>query len=113
MSTALKNSYLVNRKGKVTRYEFEKEISNLYNRLQDVEDKLTQKADDVVITMALNHRREIDQLQKQLNQLQNELNRIKMEREMDKSKENDSKAIHLQTVFQQNKMRVKIWMYSI
>lgn len=103
MSTALKNSYLVNRKGKVTRYEFEKEISNLYNRLQDVEDKLTQKADDVVITMALNHRREIDQLQKQLNQLQNELNRIKMEREMDNSKENVQKPSIFKRFFSKTK----------
>ncbi|MBO8154993.1 MAG: hypothetical protein H0Z32_00910 [Bacillaceae bacterium] len=103
MSTALKKSYLVEKKGKLTRYEFEKELSHLYHRMDDVENKLSQKADDVVITMALNHRRELDHLQKEIDRLQNEIEHIKIEREKESNKPENEKSSFWKRLFKKSK----------
>ncbi|MYL55180.1 hypothetical protein GLW08_17735 [Pontibacillus yanchengensis] len=57
----------------ITRVEFEKSWVDLIDRVQIIDDKVSKKADEVVLTMVLAHRREIEQLQLEFLQLQKEI----------------------------------------
>ncbi|MFC0523195.1 hypothetical protein ACFFGV_06245 [Pontibacillus salicampi] len=60
----------------VSKQEFEKSWVDVMDRLQIVEDKISRKADEVVLTMVLSHRKELEKLHEEIQLLQQEVNTI-------------------------------------
>ncbi|CQR46657.1 Chromosome-anchoring protein RacA [Paraliobacillus sp. PM-2] len=48
-------------------------FEKLYNKIEVIEQRLATKADDVVLTMALNHRQDIERLEKEITHLKSEV----------------------------------------
>lgn len=61
----------------VSKREFEKAWVELMDRVQIMDEKISRKADEVVLNLVLSHRSEIEQLQNECLRLQTELNGIK------------------------------------
>ncbi|WP_077621770.1 hypothetical protein [Sediminibacillus massiliensis] len=74
MKTAHKE--VVKRPG-VSKKEFERAYVELSDRLRIIDQRLSTKADDIVLTMTLAHRNEIDELQTEVIKLREELNKVK------------------------------------
>ncbi|KGP73058.1 hypothetical protein [Pontibacillus yanchengensis] len=66
----------------VSRVEFEKSWVDLIDRVQIIDDKVSKKADEVVLTMVLAHRREIEQLQLEFLQLQKEIKTLQKQQKV-------------------------------
>ncbi|KGX92280.1 hypothetical protein N781_17645 [Pontibacillus halophilus JSM 076056 = DSM 19796] len=66
----------------ISKREFEKAWVEVMDRVQLVEDKVAKKADEVVLTMVLSHRQEIDQLQEELYKMNERLKQIKDEQKI-------------------------------
>ncbi|WP_226034723.1 hypothetical protein [Aquibacillus saliphilus] len=61
----------------VTKKEFEKSYIDLMDRIRLIDQKLSTKADDVVLTITLAHRQEIEEMQDEMLKLTMELKKIK------------------------------------
>ncbi|WP_138417039.1 hypothetical protein [Aquibacillus sediminis] len=61
----------------VSKQEFEKAYIELMEDIRMVDQKLSTKADDVVLTMTLAHRQEIEELQDELLYLRKEIKQLK------------------------------------
>ncbi|CDQ19536.1 hypothetical protein SAMN05192559_104237 [Halobacillus karajensis] len=64
----------------VTPDEFEEQLSHLQEKFSLLERRLSMKADEVVFTMTVSHRKEIDELKDEVFLLRDELRKIKKER---------------------------------
>lgn len=60
----------------LTKREFEKSWMEMMDRIQVIDEKVSKKADEVVLTMVLSHRQEIEQLQTECIRLNRELRDI-------------------------------------
>lgn len=67
----------------VTPNEFEEQLSQLQEKFSLLERRLTLKADEVVFTMTVSHRKEIDELRDEVFHLRDELKKMKKERRQD------------------------------
>jgi chromosome-anchoring protein RacA len=56
--------------------EYEEKLQEMMTHIQDIEQKLTQKADEVVSYQLLKHRSEIDEMSAMLKRLENRLIRM-------------------------------------
>ncbi|KGP93295.1 hypothetical protein N780_12330 [Pontibacillus chungwhensis BH030062] len=63
----------------VSKFEFEQNWVELMDRIEMVDEKVSRKADEVVMTMVLSHRHEIEDLQSELYRLQSELKKLQKE----------------------------------
>ncbi|WP_186577770.1 hypothetical protein [Aquibacillus kalidii] len=61
----------------VTKREFEKAYVELMDNIRIIDQRLSTKADEVVLTMSLAHRQEIEELQSEVVELHRELKQIK------------------------------------
>ncbi|MRH42442.1 hypothetical protein GH741_07060 [Aquibacillus halophilus] len=76
MELAVKNTYQVESQV-VTKKEFEKGFIELMDRVRIIDQKLSTKADEVVFTITMTHRQEIEELQFEIIRLNNELKKVK------------------------------------
>jgi cell division protein FtsB len=67
----------------VTPNEFEEQLSQLQEKFSLLERRLSLKADEVVFSMTVSHRKEIDELRDEVFQLRDELKKMKKERRQD------------------------------
>ncbi|SFJ99570.1 hypothetical protein SAMN04487936_10670 [Halobacillus dabanensis] len=67
----------------VTPNEFEEQLSQLQEKFSLLERRLTLKANEVVFTMTVSHRKEIDELRDEVFYLRDELKKMKKERRQD------------------------------
>ncbi|MDL4840841.1 hypothetical protein [Aquibacillus rhizosphaerae] len=77
MSLAMKEVY--HEKKSVSKKDFEKGYMDLMNHIRIIDQKLSTKADEVVLTMTLAHRQEIEELQTEVMNLHAEVKRLKQE----------------------------------
>lgn len=63
----------------VTQNEFEKELVQLKEKFSLLERRLSLKADEVVFTMTVSHRKEIDELKDEVFRLREELKKVNKE----------------------------------
>ncbi|MCD5322953.1 MULTISPECIES: hypothetical protein [Pontibacillus] len=63
----------------VSKFEFEQNWVELMDRIEMVDEKVSRKADEVVMTMVLAHRHEIEDLQSELYRLQGEVKKLQKE----------------------------------
>lgn len=75
MSLAMKEKSQV--KKSVTKKEFEKSYIELMDNIRIIDQKLSTKADEVVLTMTLAHKQEIEELQTEIIELHQELKKVK------------------------------------
>lgn len=71
------NKYQEKLKEGVSKQEFEMAWKNLLNKVHQLEHNVSQKADGVVLTMALSHRQEIELLQEKVTKLEDEIGKYK------------------------------------
>lgn len=76
----------------VSKGEFEKAWVDLIDRVQIMDEKISRKADEVVLNLVLSHRQEIEQLQTECLRLQTEINGIKKQQKqiMSQKEENEN-----------------------
>lgn len=67
----------------VTPNEFEEQLSQLQEKFSLLERRLSLKADEIVFTMTVSHRKEIDELRDEVFHLRDELKKMKKERRQD------------------------------
>ncbi|WP_026570157.1 MULTISPECIES: hypothetical protein [Sediminibacillus] len=65
----------------VSKQVFEKAYVELSDRVRLIDQKLATKADDVVLTLALSHRQEIEELQGEVVNLRKEIKQLKSKKE--------------------------------
>ncbi|MDC3415339.1 hypothetical protein [Aquibacillus salsiterrae] len=63
----------------VSKKEFERAYVELADRIRLIDQRLSTKADEVVLTMALAHRQEIEALQDEIVELHQELKKVKIQ----------------------------------
>ncbi len=67
----------------VTPNEFEEQLSQLQEKFSLLERRLSLKADEIVFTMTVSPRKEIDELRDEVFHLRDELKKMKKERRQD------------------------------
>lgn len=78
MSLALKQIYQEQpNKKNVSKKEFEKAWVELMDEVRIMDQRLSTKADEVVLTMTLSHRQEIEELQNEILSIRKEIKKIK------------------------------------
>ncbi|MGP4060048.1 hypothetical protein [Halobacillus litoralis] len=65
----------------VTPEEFEEQLSQLREKFSLLERRLSLKADEIVFTMTVSHRKEVDDLKDEVFSLRDELKKMKKERQ--------------------------------
>ncbi|MBM7569865.1 hypothetical protein [Aquibacillus albus] len=78
MSLALKHFEYDNNNA-LSKKEFEKAYLELSERIRLIDQRISTKADEVVLTMTLSHRQEIEELQSEIIHLRSELKRVKQQ----------------------------------
>ncbi|KHE67992.1 hypothetical protein, partial [Halobacillus sp. BBL2006] len=63
----------------ITPDEFEEQLFQLKEKFTLMEKRLSLKADEIVFTMAISHRKEIDELKEEVFQLRDQLKQVKKE----------------------------------
>ncbi|QTM99621.1 hypothetical protein ERJ70_10110 [Sediminibacillus dalangtanensis] len=71
-------------KNGVSKQVFEKAYVELSDRVRLIDQKLATKADEVVLTLALSHRQEIEELQEEIVKLRKEIKQLKSKKEEQK-----------------------------
>ncbi|MFQ3543016.1 hypothetical protein Q7A53_02945 [Halobacillus rhizosphaerae] len=61
--------------------EFEEQLFHLKEKFQLLERRLSLKADEIVFTMAVSHRKEIDELKDEVFYLRDELKKVKKDQQ--------------------------------
>ncbi|SDJ68068.1 hypothetical protein [Sediminibacillus albus] len=72
-------------KNGVSKQAFEKAYIDLTDRMRLIDQKLATKADEVVLTLTLSHRQEIEELQTEVLKLHEELKKLKSKKEVHKA----------------------------
>ncbi|MFB1049347.1 hypothetical protein [Paraliobacillus sp. JSM ZJ581] len=66
----------MNKKEAIAMDQINRKFEQLYRKLQVVEQKLATKADDIVLTMVLNQRHDMEELQTEIKQLKSEIGQL-------------------------------------
>ena len=77
MGLAIKQRY--QERNSVSKKEFEKAYVELIERVRVMDQRISTKADEVVLTMALSHRQQIDELETEILRLREDLKKVKQQ----------------------------------